>query len=386
MVETLKDKACIVGIGETEYSKNSGRSEMRLALEAITAACEDAGISPKEIDGIVRFSVDGNQVDELARNLGLDNVRFFPEVFFGGGAGCGTVQMAAMGVALGKAKYVVCFRALNERSGFRYGQMAMAMPMAGHFQYSIPFGLMAPGSMVAMMAVRHMHLYGTQTTDFGEIAVAFRRHANMNPGAMMHGRPLTLEDHANAREIASPLRLFDYCQETDGACAMIVTTPERAKDLKQKPVHIMAAEQGTGSWMEMMTSYQRENIADLEEYTRLAPHLWKEAGIGPEDIDCVQFYDAFTPLVVMQLESFGFCKPGEGGPFVRGGALQIDGRLPMNTSGGCLSEAYIHGMNQVVEAVRQIRGTSLAQVPDCKNVLATSGSGIPTSALVLHSI
>ncbi len=382
----MKDKACIVGIGETEYSKNSGRSEMRLALEAISSACEDAGISPKEIDGIVRFSVDSNQVDEMARNFGIENLRFFPEVFFGGGAGCGIVQMAAMAVALGKANYVACFRALNERSGFRYGQMGAVMPMAGHFQYSIPFGLMAPGSMVAVMAQRHIHNYGTKTTDLGEVAVAFRKHANMNPKAMMHGRPLTLEDHANARMIAYPLRLFDYCQETDGAAALIVTSPERAKDLKQKPAYIMAAEQGTGSWMEMMTSYQRQNIADLEEYTRLAPYLWKEAGIGPEDIDCVQFYDAFTPLVIMQLESFGFCELGEGGPFVRDGALQIGGRLPTNTSGGCLSEAYIHGLNQVVEAVRQIRGTSLVQVPDCKNVLATAGSGIPTGALVLHSL
>jgi acetyl-CoA acetyltransferase len=386
LTETLKDKACIVGIGETEYSKNSGRSEMRLALESITAACADAGISPKDLDGIVRFSVDSNQVDEVARNLGIDNLRFFPEVFFGGGAGCGTVQMAAMAVALGKAEYVACFRALNERSGFRYGQMASAMPMAGHFQYSIPFGLMAPGSMVAVMCIRHMHLYGTKTTDLGEVAVAFRKHANMNPGAMMHEKTLTLEDHANGRMIAYPLRLFDYCQETDGACALIVTSPERARDLKQKPVHIMAAEQGTGSWMEMMTSYQRENIADLEEYTQLAPHLWKEAGIGPEDIDCAQLYDAFTPLIIMQLESFGFCKQGEGGQFVRDGALQIGGRLPTNTSGGCLSEAYIHGMNQVIEGVRQVRGTSLVQVPDCKNVLVTSGSGIPTSALVLHSL
>ena len=386
MVDTLKDKACIVGIGETEYSKNSGRSEMRLALEAITTACDDAGISPKEIDGIVRFSVDSNQVDEVARNLGLENMRFFPEVFFGGGAGCGIVQMAAMAVALGKAKYVVCFRALNERSGFRYGQMGGFMPMMGHFQYSIPFGLMAPGSMVAVMAVRHMHLYGTKTTDLGEVAVAFRKHANKNPNAMMHEKILTMEDHANARMLAYPLRLFDFCQETDGAAAVIVTSPERAKDLKQKPAYIMAAEQGSGSWMEMMTSYQRENIADLEEYTRMAPHLWKEAGIGPEDIDCAQIYDAFTPLVLMQLESFGFCKFGESGEFVRNGALHVDGRLPTNTSGGCLSEAYIHGLNQIVEGVRQIRGTSYVQVPNCRNVLVTSGSGIPTSSLILHSL
>ncbi|MBM3155703.1 MAG: lipid-transfer protein [Chloroflexi bacterium] len=382
-MDSLKDKSCIVGISETEYSKNSGRSEMRLALEVIKGACDDAGISPKEIDGIVRFSVDGNQVDEIARNLGLENLRFFPEVFFGGGAGCGTIQMAAMAVALGKAKNVVCFRALNERSGFRYGQMAMAMPMMGHFQYSIPFGLMAPGSMVAVMAVRHMHLYGTKTTDFGEVAVAFRKHANKNPKAMMHSKTLTMEDHANARMLAYPLRLFDYCQETDGACAVLITSPDRAKHLKQKPVYIMATEQGTGSWMEMMTSYQRQNIADLEEYTRMAPHLWKEAGIGPKDIDCAQIYDAFSPLVIMQLESFGFCKFGEGGPFVRNGALQIGGRLPTNTSGGCLSEAYIHGMNQVVEGVRQLRGTSYVQVPNCKHVLVTSGSGIPTSAIVI---
>ncbi len=384
MTGTLKDKACIAGIGETEFSKSSGRSEMRLCLEAITAACGDAGVSPKDIDGIVRFSVDSNQVDEVARNLGLENVRFFPEVFFGGGAGCGVLQMAAMAVALGKANYVACYRAMNERSGFRYGQMGGVMPMVGHFQYSIPFGLIAPGAMVAVMANRHIHLYGTRTTDFGEVAVAFRRHANMNPKAMMHGRPMTLEDHANARMISYPLRLYDFCQESDGAVALIVTSAERVRDLKQKPVYIMAAEQGMGSWMEMMTSYQRDNIADLEEYTRLAPHLWKEAGIGPEDIDCAQIYDAFTPLVVMQLESFGFCKLGDGGPYVRDGALQIDGRLPTNTSGGCLSEAYIHGMNQMSEAVRQIRGTALVQVPDCHNVLVTAGSGVPTGALVLH--
>ncbi|MBE0480859.1 MAG: lipid-transfer protein [Dehalococcoidia bacterium] len=383
MVESLKDRACIVGIGETEYSKSSGRSEMRLALEAILAACEDAGIKPKEIDGIVRFSVDSNQPDELARNLGLDNVRFFPEVFFGGGAGCGIVEMAALAAAMGKANYVVCFRALNERSGFRYGQMGGVMPMMGHFQYSIPFGLIAPGAMVAVMARRHMHEFGTKTTDLGEVAVAFRKHANMNPKAMMYGRPMTLEDHGKARMISDPLRLFDFCQETDGAAAMIIASAERAKDLKQKPAYIMAAEQGMGSWMEMMTSYQREHIWDLEEYTRLAPHLWKEAGIGPKDIDCVQFYDAFTPLVIMQLESFGFCKFGEGGPFVRDGALQIGGRLPTNTSGGCLSEAYIHGLNQIVEGVRQVRGTSLVQVPDCKHVLVTAGSGIPTGALIL---
>jgi acetyl-CoA acetyltransferase len=383
--ENLKDKACIVGVGETEYSKNSGRSEQRLALEAIKAACEDAGINPKELDGIVRFSVDGNDVADLARNFGIKNLRFFPEVFYGGGASCPTVLMAAIAVATGKANYVACFRALNERSGFRYGQMAAVMPMAGFYQYTIPYGLIAPGAMMAMVAQRHMYKYGTKTTDFAEVSVACRQHANKNPKAMMNQKTMRIEDHENSPWITYPLRLFDYCLETDGAAAVVLASPERAKHLKQKPVYIMAAEMGMGSWAEMMVPFQREDYTELEEYRYIADHLWQEAGIGPKDIDCCQFYDAFSPLVLFSLEAFGFCKLGESGPFVRGGSLQVGGKLPCNTAGGCLSEAYVHGMNLIVEGVRQVRGTSLNQVRNCKRVLVTGGGTIPTGALVLHS-
>jgi len=252
-------------------------------------------------------------------------------------------------------------------------------------QYLMPFGLLSPASQVAIAARRHMHLYGTKSTDLAEVAVAFRRHANTNPNAMMYGRPMTIEDHQKSRMIADPLRMFDCCLETDGAVAVIVASPERAKNLKQKRVFIMAVEEGTGSWCEAMAPYQRDNIALVDEQFYIAEHLWKEAGIGPKDIDCAQWYDAFSPLVLMQLEAFGFCKIGESGEFVRGQALAIDGRLPSCTSGGCLSEAYIHGLNHVVEGVRQIRGTSLCQVPNCKHVLVTAASNNPSSAMVLRA-
>jgi acetyl-CoA acetyltransferase len=388
VVQTLKDKACIAGIGNTEFSKSSGRSEQHLALETIVAACQDAGINPNEIDGIVRYAMDNNRSEDLARNLGIKNLRFFPEVALGGGACCGVVQMAAMAVALGKANYVVAFRALNERSGFgtpRYGQLGGFTSIGGHMQYIMPYGLLSPASQVAVVTRRYMHLYGAKSTDLAEVAVAFRRHANTNPNAMMHGRPMTIEDHQKSRMIADPLRMFDCCLETDGAVAVLVTTPERAKNLKQKRVFIMAAEEGTGSQCEAMTPYQRENIALVDEQFHIAKHLWKEAGIGPKDIDCVQWYDAFSPLVLMQLEAFGFCKVGEGADFVKGQALAIDGRLPSCTSGGCLSEGYIHGMNHVAEGVRQIRGTSLCQVPNCKHVLVTAASNNPSSAMILRA-
>jgi len=223
---------------------------------------------------------------------------------------------------------------------------------------------------------------GSTEEHLGAVATAFREHAQQNPAAMMHGKPMSMEDYLAARWVSEPLRLFDCCLESDGALAVVLTTPERARDLKRPPVLVRGASQGTGPDHTVMANYFTERPLDSPaKYS--AEDLWRQAGMGPEDIDCAQFYDAFSPLVVISLEEYGFCKPGDGGPFAADGNLRLGGRLPTNTSGGSLSEAYVHGMNLVVEGVRQIRGESVNQVEGCANVLVTSGNGVPTSSLIL---
>src|SRR5499433_17629 len=252
MIETLKDKTAIVGVGHTEYSKDSGRSEMSLAVEAILKAVADAGLKPSDIDGIAKYSMDNNSEIDIAANLGIPALRFFGEVGYGGGGGpVGSILLGAMAVATGMANYVVAFRAMNERSGRgtpRYGQAAVRKGAPGANGYHEPFGLFSPAQMVALAARRHMHLYGTKSEHFGAIAVACRTHAQNNPNAVMRGRPITIEDHQNSRMIADPLRLLDCCLETDGGAAVVITSVERARDLKAKPAYIMGGAFGAGGW------------------------------------------------------------------------------------------------------------------------------------------
>jgi acetyl-CoA acetyltransferase len=386
-METLKDKACIVGIGHTDYSKDSGRSEMSLAVEAIKKAVEDAGLSPQDIDGIAKFSMDNNDPVAIASNLGIPELHFFAETPYGGGGGpVGTGLLGAMAVATGMAKCVVSFRAMNERSGRgtpRFGQAAVRSGSPGVGGYLEPFGLFSPAQMVALAARRHMYLYGTRSEHFGAIAVACRKHAQHNPNAVMHGRPITMADHQNSRMIADPLRLLDCCLETDGGAAVIITTAERAKDLKQKPVYIMAGAFGGGEW-----NAQRV-VKDVEkpetESTVVAKQLFARAGITHKDIDVCFIYDHFTPLVLMAFEELGFCKRGEGGVFVSDSKLEWpNGSLPFNTSGGNLSEGYIHGMQNTIEAVRQLRGISRCQAKDAEIAFVASGNGVPNTAMILH--
>lgn len=386
-MRTLKDQACIVGIGHTEYSTDSGRSEMSLACEAIQRAVDDAGLQTADIDGIVKYSMDNNDPVFLAKSLGMRRLHFFAETPYGGGGGpVGTVLLAAMAVATGQAKYVVVFRAMNERSGRgtpRLGQASQTPGASGVSGYLAPYGLFSPAQMVALAARRHMHLYGTQSTHFGEIAVACRTHANHNPQALMYGRPMTLEDHQNSRMISDPVRLLDCCLETDGGAALIITTPERAADRQTLPVYIMAGGMGGGAWN------TRRIIKDVEspetEATVIARHLFDDAGITHDDIDVLFLYDHFTPLVLMALEEYGFCKRGEGKDFVTGGRLVWpEGNLPLNTSGGNLSEGYIHGMQNTIEAVRQLRGASRCQVPHAQFAFVAAGNAVPTSAMILR--
>jgi acetyl-CoA acetyltransferase len=388
MSNRLKNQAAIVGIGATEFSKNSGRSELRLAVEAIGAALDDAGLVPSDIDGMVTFTMDHNPEIEIKRCLGGGELRFFSRIHYGGGAACAIVHQAAMAVATGVAKAVVCYRAMNERSAYRFGsgvQNMVPMPTteSAHFGWYAPFGLLTPAAWVAMSARRYMHEFGATTEDFGRIAVIDRKHAATNPSAWFHGRPITLADHQRSRRIVDPLRLLDCCQESDGAVAIVVTSAERARDLRCKPVVITAAAQGSGDQEEMMTGYYRDDITGLPAMGVVARELYSTAGLGPNDIRVAIIYDHFTPFVLCQLEEFGFCGRGEAKDFVREGNLELDGRLPLNPHGGQLGEAYIHGTNGISEAVRQIRGTAVNQVRNVDYVLVTAGTGVPTSGLIL---
>jgi acetyl-CoA acetyltransferase len=384
----LADRAAIVGIGATEFSKDSGRSEMRLAVEATAAALDDAGVDPAQVDGMVTFTMDGNPEIEIARNLGIGALTFFSRIHHGGGAACATVAQAAMAVATGVADVVVCYRAFNERSGRRFGagvQDRPPMPTAesAHFSWYAPFGLLTPAQWVAMFATRYMHEYGATSEDFGRVAVADRRHAASNPAAWFYEQPITLDDHQRSRWIVEPLHLLDCCQESDGAQALVVTSRERAADLRQPPAVIRAAAQGAGDEQDMMTSYYRDSITGLPEMGLVARQLWATAGIGPDDIQTAVIYDHFTPFVLCQLEEFGFCGRGEAKDFLRDGNVELGGALPINTHGGQLGEAYIHGMNGIAEGVRQVRGTSVNEVKGVEHVLVTAGTGVPTSGLIL---
>jgi acetyl-CoA acetyltransferase len=384
----LGGRTAVAGIGATEFSKDSGRSEMRLACEAVSAALADAGIAPSEVDGMVTFTADTNPEIEIARNLGIGELSFFSRIHHGGGAGGGCIQQAAMAVVTGVADVVVCYRAFNERSGHRFGSGVQDRPPvanadSAHFSWYAPFGLLTPAQWVAMFGRRIMHEFGVTSEDFGRVAVADRRHAATNPAAFFYGKPITLEDHQSSRWIVEPLHLLDCCQESDGGQAIVVTSLERARDLAQPPAVVRAAAQGAGDQQQMMTSYYRPSITGLPEMGLVSRQLYATAGIGPDDIQTAVIYDHFTPFVLPQLEEFGFCGRGEAKDFIRDGNIELGGRLPINTNGGQLGEAYIHGMNGIAEGVRQVRGTSVNQVDAVEHVLVTAGTGVPTSGIIL---
>jgi acetyl-CoA acetyltransferase len=388
----LSGKTAIAGIGATDFSKDSGRSELMLAVQAVQAACDDAGISPTEIDGLVTFTMDTNPEIAVARELGIPELNLFSKIHYGGGAGGGTILQAAMAVATGVADVVCCYRAFNERSGRRFGAGIHDAPATStteqsQYAWTSPYGLVTPASWVAMFGQRYLHAYGATTEAFGHVAVADRKHAANNPAAHFYNRPITMEDHQSSRWIVNPLRLLDCCQETDGGQAIIVTSAERARDLQGTPAIIASVAQGSWKDQFSMTSFYRpdDEMVGIPEMGLVARRLYEQAGIGPSDIQTAVLYDHFTPFVLCQLEEFGFCGRGEAPDFVSGGNIEIGGGLPVNTHGGQLGEAYLHGMNGIAEGVRQVRGTSVNQVASVEHVLVTAGTGVPTSGLVLRA-
>jgi len=382
------NKACIVGIGQTEYRRRGGfkdRSELSLACEAVIRAAADAGLSVAEIDGLVSYAADRNEPSYLQDALGLPELRYATMTWGGGGTGaCATLMQAALAVEAGVADHVVILRALCQGQFLRFGQFNPDRPGRN---FLAPFGMFSPPIMMAPLAQRYLYETGIRPEQLAEVALNARANAQRNPLALMR-EPLTLQDYMSSRMVAEPLRLYDCCQENDGACALVVTTLERARDLPHKPVRILAVAQGTNpGWGTASLGPQNMPVSDYGRGNgaAMARRVFARGGVGPQDIDVAQIYDHFSPFVLMTLENFGFCGPGEAGDFVASGAIRWpDGELPINTSGGHLAEAYLHGLSLVVEGVRQIRGASTSQVEDAELCLVTAGlGGTLTSAAIL---
>lgn len=379
----IRDKVAIVGIGHLPFAKDIGRPIADTAVEAIQLALDDAGLVAEDVDGMCMLEMESTHEVSIARRLGVEGLRWWSKISYGGGASAGTIVQAAAAIASGLATTVVCHRARNRGAKTSRPWAQEKQLVKDDKALHTPWGLIRPVDVIGMWAHRHMHQYGTKREHFGNVAIAARKHAHNNPYAMMRGRPLDMETYLSARVIGYPLHLYDCCLETDGALACIVTSVERARDLKQKPVLVHAAAQASGPNPVHLANYN--NTPDMLTTSAFcAELLWARSELKPQDMDCAQIYDAFTPLVISGLEDYGFCKRGEGGPFTEGGRIELGGALPVLTSGGGLSEAYVHGFNLNLEAVRQIRGTSVNQVPDCKATLVTGASGVATSAVVLR--
>ena len=387
-------QVAIAGVGATPYyprGESYQQTITELAGKAILAACEDAGISVSQIDGFAYYSGAGagygQSMDtaEFMETLGIPEVTFSASLTSGGGGSAGSIGLARAAILAGDATHVVTVMALQQARQ-RLGTVFAAVPPSPLNSFLQPSGLAGPGHLMSVLARRHMHMYGTRREAFAEIAMSQRKNAMNRPKALKR-TPMTLADYFSARMIAEPLCLFDFCLETDGAVAVITTSLERARDLRQRPVPVVAAAHGgtrewgrAFAWMGMP-----DEMFASSGHAPVAKRLYERAGVGPADIDVALMYDHFSAMVLMQLEDYGFCAKGEGGPFVESGAIRYEGgSIPLNTHGGQLSEAYIIGMTHVKEGVEQMRGTAINQVKDAELALVTGGpAALPVSGLIL---
>ena len=372
--------ASIVGAGCTEFSRRAGRTELQLACESITAALDDAGMAAADVDGIVSYTVDPVEETELVRSVGFEEVNFSARIPYGGGGSVGVLQHAAAAVASGAAEVVVAYRAIRARSGAsRFGSAKTApSPTSGHsgttaMQWCMPFGVLTPASWMALNSVRYMHEFGVESADFGRAVVQLREYAATNPAAWGYQNPITLDEHQESRWIVEPcIHLLDCCQETDGSVALVITGSQRAADLPHTPVRIGTASTAGLFEQEIASDHYRPDLSVMDGTVALGRRLFEDAGFSRDDIDVALIYDAFSPILLMQLEGLGFCGFGEAKDFIADGSLALDGSLPTNTNGGLIGEGYIHGLNLVLEAVRQLRGTAVNQVADARTVVISA--------------
>jgi len=360
---SLKDQACITGVGESKFSRGSGKTELQLLLDASISAIADAGLSPHDIDGIIGPPL-GAAPEHMAANLGIEDVRYATSVHMGGASPVVALQSAAMAVACGLANHVLIpvgwngYSSNPVRGGGARAETGEAlipppMPMANTVgAYYLPYGATVTAQFSAWLATRHMKMYDTPFEAMGAIAVASRKHAQLNERAMMRGRPLSMQDYLDARWVSYPFRLYDCCLETDAACAVIVSSAERARDMKKPPVYISGVAEGHPYPADDIPARPDPFVIGL---TFAAPKAFAMAGVTPKDMDFLEVYDCFTYVVLLQIEAMGFCKRGEVKDFVTGGRVELGGELPINTHGGLHSEAHVWGTNHIVEATRQLR-------------------------------
>ena len=378
---SLNGKGAITGIGETAYMRASPKTAFALQIEASLAAIADAGLDPKDIDGIIPIGITGAPAEAFVTNFGIPDLRFSALTPMGGASGIAAVQCAIAAISAGLCKHVLIPAGRNVSSGARAGVRIHQMPQF-HLvtEFELPQGAVAPAQLYAPMARRHMELYGTTSRQFAEVAVSTRAHALLNGNAVMT-KPITIEDHQNSRMIADPFRLLDCSLESDGGAAFVVSATDRARDMRQPVVEVLGIAEGHPDQPSSIT--QRGDLTRLG-MAKAAPFAFDMAGVKHADIDVAEIYDCFTYIVLCQLEDMGFCKKGEAGPFVENGKLRLGGALPTNTHGGLLSQAHMLGMNHVVELVRQLRGQGgRAQVQDAEIGLCTGYGDLGDGAIAI---
>jgi acetyl-CoA acetyltransferase len=377
-------RAVVEGVGETDYTRRSGRGIVALAMAAVLAACRDAGLDPRAIDGVLTYPY-SVRAEDLVANLGLRELPYSATIAMGGASAVSALRHASRAVTGGEARHVVVVQARNASSGGRIGQRPSQVP-GQHFRRQLehPYGFNTPAQYYALICRRYMHRFGLTREQLGAVALSARRHANLNPRAQMHDRRLSLEDYLGGRLIADPFTLFDCSLETDGACAILVTTAERAAP---RPRH---AGFRAGAEARPQTPDDLTNRPDLLRIglEAAAARTWEQAGAGPADMAAAMVYDCFTFEVLHQLEAAGFAKEGTAGEWVAGGAIDLGGPLPVNTHGGLLSEGHLAGLNHVIEAVRQLRGEcGTRQVPGCDLVAVTGWGDLGDGSMaVLESV
>ena len=378
----LKDQTAIVGIGQTEFSKNIDSTELNLACKAIKLALDDAGISPDQVDAFGSFTYEETPEFEIARNLGFGNLHYWSQAPYGGGASCAAIGQVALAIASGIASVGVVW--MSRKRGDPASRMwsHTESEISDHWKWSRPSGLIRPVDESSMIMRRYMYENNYSREDLASVAINLRKYANKNINALMYKKELSFESYMDARMISDPLCLYDNCLESDGAIAVVITKLSLAKTLPNEPAIIHAYSQGMSQEHSLMTDYHGANPLQSSSYVT-ANNLWAQSDFKPTDIDVAQFYDAFSPMIPLSLEAYNFCSKGKALQLISDGFISEDGPLPVNTSGGSLSEVYLHGMNLVLEGVRQIRGSSSSQVKHANLSLVTTCDATPNAAILL---